>query len=70
MGRNCPSKGLGKGGSPPLGKGGFSPQFGDKGKGKGATAPGQMPKGGAPSFKGAPAGKGQTPQFGGFGGVP
>eukprot|EP00973_Karenia_brevis_P037610 5190237-Karenia_brevis.AAC.1 len=39
MGRNCPSKGLGKGGFPPLGKGGANPQSGDKGKGKGAGAP-------------------------------
>eukprot|EP00973_Karenia_brevis_P025126 3465768-Karenia_brevis.AAC.1 len=51
IGRNCPSKGLGKGG-PSLGKG--TPQVGDKGKGKGAPPP--MSKG-VPG-KGAPGSKG------------
>eukprot|EP00973_Karenia_brevis_P023273 3205282-Karenia_brevis.AAC.1 len=68
MGRNCPSKGLGKGAAPQFGKGGGNPQLGDKGKGKGAGAPTQLSKGvpgkGTPVGKGAPAGKGQTPQFG------
>eukprot|EP00973_Karenia_brevis_P003706 512435-Karenia_brevis.AAC.1 len=62
IGRNCPSKGLGKG-SRPLGKGG--PQVGVKGKGKGAGAsppastgipakgaPGNKRGGGVPGMKG------------------
>eukprot|EP00973_Karenia_brevis_P011549 1561400-Karenia_brevis.AAC.1 len=67
MGRNCPSKGLGKGG-PPACKGG--PPVGPKGFGKGAGAPAPAVSGisgkgvpgvkgdGAPSFKskGAPVG--------------
>eukprot|EP00973_Karenia_brevis_P007088 961369-Karenia_brevis.AAC.1 len=47
MGRNCPSKGLGKG-PPQFGKG--TPRVGDKGKGRGAGMP-------PPMFQGVP-GKG------------
>eukprot|EP00973_Karenia_brevis_P088952 12337481-Karenia_brevis.AAC.1 len=53
IGRNCLSKGLGKG-SPPLGKGG--PQVGVKGKGNGAGAPPFA--GNAIPAKGTPGNKG------------
>eukprot|EP00973_Karenia_brevis_P036151 4984083-Karenia_brevis.AAC.1 len=53
IGRNCPSKGLGKG-SPPLGKGG--PRIGVKDKGKDAGAP--TPASNGIPAKGAPGNKG------------
>eukprot|EP00973_Karenia_brevis_P021449 2947921-Karenia_brevis.AAC.1 len=68
MGRNCPSKGLGKGVAPQLGKG--APQLADKGKGKGMGVTPPMSKG-VPG-KGTPAGKGVSPSVKGKGmpGIP